>query len=341
MKAIAVKQYLPTDDPNCFTEIELDKPQPKDRDLLVKIKAIAVNPVDYKVRSSLKEKLTNPRVLGWDAAGIVEQVGENTSLFKIGDEVYYAGSITRPGCNSEYQLVDERIVGKKPVSLSFEEAAALPLTTITAWESLFERLGIETKKNPKNQNSTILIINGAGGVGSIAIQLAKQVAGLNVIATASRPQTVEWCQQMGADYCINHYQPFAEELKKINIEQVDYILCLNDTDYHWQNMANAIKPQGKICSIVGNKSPLDLNILKSKSAAFIWEFMFTKSQYQTPDIQSQHELLNTVSQLCDRKIIKTTLTQNLGILNPSNLAQAHAQLESGKTIGKLVLFGIV
>ena len=340
MKAIAVDRYLPTNDPNCFVEIELDKPQVRKRDLLVRVKAVSVNPVDCKVRASLKDKQNEPRILGWDAAGIVEEVGEETSLFKVGDEVYYAGSIIRPGSNSEYQLVDERIVGKKPLNLSFAEAAALPLTTITAWEALFERLEIEPAKTTNNQHSTVLIINGAGGVGSIATQLAKQVAGLQVIATASRSQTVDWCQRMGADNCINHYQPFRSELSKIGISEIDYILCFNNTDMHWQNMADIIKPQGKICSIVGNKQPLDLNLLKSKSVGFIWEFMFTKSQYQTKDIQSQHELLNRVSQLCDRSIIKTTLTESIGELNTTNLAQAHAKLESGKSIGKSVLFGI-
>ena len=340
MKAIAIFQHLSTDNPDCFIEVELKKPQPTGRDLLVKVKAISVNPVDYKVRSSIKEKLDSPKVIGWDAAGIVEQVGAATSLFKVGDEVYYAGSITRPGSNSEYQLVDERIVGSKPNNLSFAEAAALPLTTITAWEALFERLGIEAANTPKNQNSTVLIINGAGGVGSIAIQLAKQIAGLRVIATASRAETVTWCQQMGADKCINHHQPLSSELAKIGISEVDYILCFNNIDLHWQSMVDIIKPQGKICSIVGNNSPLDLNLLKNKSVTFAWELMFTKSQYETEDMQSQHELLNRVAELCDRNIIKTTLTENLGSLNTLNLAQAHARLESGKTIGKLVLDGI-
>ena len=339
MKAIAVYQNLPTDHPKCFEWIEIDKPQPKNRDLLVKIKAIAVNPVDYKVRSSLKEPQTTPKILGWDATGIVEAVGENTSLFQVGNEIYYAGSVTRPGSYSEYQLVDERLVGKKPSSLSFTEAAALPLTTITAWEALFERLRIESNSS-ENQNNTILIINGAGGVGSIAIQLAKQVAGLKVIATASRYETETWCRQLGADECINHHKKFPDELNKIGVASVDYILCLNNTDLHWQNMADAIKPQGKICSIVGNKAPLDLNILKNKSVTFAWEFMFTKSKYHTADMQSQGELLNRVSQLCDRDIIKTTFKTNFGSLNPQNLAKAHAQLESGTTIGKIVLSGI-
>lgn len=340
MKAIAVYQ-LPTDNPYCFEEVELTKPQAKGKDLLVRVKAVAVNPIDYKVRSSIKEPLATPKVLGWDATGIVTEVGTETTLFQVGDEVMYAGSITRSGSNSEYQLVDERIVGRKPRNLSFVEAAALPLTTITAWEALFERLGINSKKTTENQKSTILIINGAGGVGSIAIQLAKQVAGLQVIATASRKETIAWCQQMGADYVINHHQSFNAQLVNLDFDSVDYILCLNSTDLHWENMAEVIKPQGKICSIVGNKSPLDLDIFKSKSVTFAWEFMFTKSQYQTPDMRSQHELLNKVSQLVEQGIIKTTLQTNLGVLNPHNLAIAHQKLASGTTIGKLALSGIM
>ena len=341
MKAIGIYQYQPTSDPDCFAEIELEKPQPSNRDLLVKVKAVSVNPVDCKIRRSVKDKLVTPRILGWDAAGIVEQVGDRVSLFKPGDEVYYAGSITRPGSNSEYQLVDERIVGKKPATLSFPEAAALPLTTITAWEALFERLGIEPHKTAKNLASKVLIIGGAGGVGSIAIQLAAQVAGLQVIATASRKESIDWCLKMGSNYCIDYREPFAASLEKIALKEVDYILCFNDTDRYFKDMVNVIKPQGKICSIVETEHPLDMNSIKSKSVTFAWEFMFTKSMYETDDIQSQHELLNQVADLVDRGILKTTVTQNLGALNAINLAKAHALLESGKTIGKLVLSEIV
>ncbi|MBD2104004.1 zinc-binding alcohol dehydrogenase family protein [Leptolyngbya sp. FACHB-261] len=339
MKALAVYQCRLASDPNCFTEIDLDQPQLGARDLLIRVKAISVNPVDYKVRASIVEKQSTPRILGWDAAGVVEQVGEAVQLFKPGDEVYYAGSLIRPGSNSEYQAVDERIVGRKPTNLSFEEAAALPLTTITAWEALFERLAIEPSKTAKNQASHVLIIGGAGGVGSIAIQLAKQVAGLQVIATASRPETIEWCQKMGADYCISHREK-KDELAKLDIQEVDYILCFNDTDGHWKSMAEVIKPQGKICSIVETAQPLDLNLIKNKSATFVWELMFTKSMYATEDIQSQHDLLNQTAELIEQNVLKTTMTQSLGSLNAANLAKAHTQLESGKTIGKLVLSGI-
>jgi len=340
MKAIGVYQYQPTSANDCFVEVELEKPQPGARDLLVQVKAISVNPVDYKVRSSVKEKQATPKILGWDVAGIVEQVGEAVTLFKPGDEVYYAGSLIRPGANSAYHVVDERIVGRKPAYLSFEAAAVLPLTTLTAWEALFDRLGIEPEPTAKNRAHTVLIIGGAGGVGSIAVQLAKQVAGLQVVATASRSESIDWCKKMGADYTINHHEPFADQLKLLNISTIDYILCLNNTDMHWDNMVDIIKPQGKICSIVENKKPLNLNLLKNKSATFVWEFMFTRSMYETEDMQSQHDLLNRVADLIDQGVLHSTLTEVLGPLNPESLAKAHAKLESGRTIGKLALTGL-
>lgn len=339
MKAIALHQSQGTDSLEWFIEKEVEKPIPLPKDLLVSVKAISVNPIDYKVRSSPQRQHPS-RILGWDAAGIVEAVGKEVTLFKVGDEVYYAGSVIRAGCNSEFHLVDERIVGKKPTSLSFEQAAALPLTTITAWEALFERLGIEPQRTDHNQSSTVLIIAGAGGVGSIAIQLAKQVAGLQVIATASRPESIAWCKTMGADRTINHHLSFKSELEAIGIGSVDYILCLNDTDRHLQNMIDAIKPQGKICSIVSTKQPFDLNPLFSKSVTFVWELMFTKSMYETDDMQSQHDLLNRVATLIDQGILKTTIAENLGILNIENLAKAHRFMESGKAIGKVVLSGM-
>lgn len=339
MKAIILNSSRSNDTDALFTETEIEIPSPEPRDVLIRVQAISVNPIDYKVRSS-PQRQHQSRILGWDAAGIVEAVGKEVTLFKVGDEVYYAGSVIRAGCNSEYHTVDERIVGKKPTSLSFAEAAALPLTTITAWEALFERLGIEPEKTLENRSSTVLIIGGAGGVGSIAIQLAKQVAGLRVIATASRAESIAWCKQMGADYTINHHQPFKSELAAIDINHVDYILCLNDTAQHLPNMVDVIKPQGKICSIVSTNSPLDLNPFFAKSITFVWELMFTKSRFETDDMQSQHDLLNQVSTLIDRGILKTTITENLGGLNSTHLETAHKLLESGKAIGKIVLDGI-
>ncbi|XHX78470.1 MAG: zinc-binding alcohol dehydrogenase family protein [Stenomitos frigidus ULC029] len=339
MKAITLNLSQSSNTSEWFSETEIETPVPSSRDLLVHVKAISVNPVDYKARASLPMQHPS-KILGWDASGIVEAVGKEVTLFKPGDEVYYAGSFTRAGSNSEYHVVDERLVGKKPTSLSFEQAAALPLTTITAWEALFERLGIEPQTTSHNQSSTLLIIGGAGGVGSIAIQLAKQVAGMRVIATASRPETINWCQKMGADDTINHHHPFKSELATIGVDHVDYILCLHDTDQYLQNMVDVIKPQGKICSIVSTDQPFDLNLFFSKSVTFVWEMMFTKSMYETADIQSQHELLNRVATLIDRGILKTTLTENLGVLSSINLVKAHQLLAAGTTIGKVVLSGI-
>ncbi len=336
MKAVALTRYLPIDNPDSLVDIELEIPTPSSRDVLVKVHAIAVNPVDTKVRKPKDKVETTPKVLGWDAAGEVIAVGDSVTLFKVGDPVYYAGDITRSGCNAEYQLMDERIVGHKPHSLNFEAAAALPLTAVTAWEALFDRLGI-TQDLASNQGKSILIIGGAGGVGSIAIQLAKKVAGLNVIATASRPETIAWVKNLGADEAINHHQ-LQQEIAQLNI-QLDYILCNNDTDGYFEAMAEIVKPQGRICSIVETAKPVNLDLLKSKSATFVWEFMFTRSMYKTDDMIAQHHILQRVAQLIDDGTLVTTLNQVLKPINAANLRKAHAQLESGSTIGKLVLSG--
>jgi NADPH2:quinone reductase len=278
---------------------------------------------------------TAPRILGWDVAGVVEQVGSACTLFQIGDEVYYAGSITRPGCNSEYHLVDERIAGNKPKNLSFAEAAALPLTGITAWEALFDRLGIS--QNPEdNKQKSILIIGAAGGVGSIATQLANWV-GLTVVGTASRPETIQWAKAHGAHHLINHYEDFVPQLKQIGLESVHYIFCLNSTEKHWRNMAEAIAPQGKICSIVETEENLNMTLLKNKSVTFVWELMFTRAMYQTSDMEEQHKLLNRIAELSDAGILQTTLTEQMEPINAANLRLAHAKLETGQTIGKIVL----
>ncbi|ELS01772.1 zinc-binding alcohol dehydrogenase family protein [Xenococcus sp. PCC 7305] len=335
MKAVGLTQYLPIDDENSLLDVEIPKPIPKGKDLLVQIKALSVNPVDTKVRTPQDKVESEPRILGWDAAGIVVEVGAEVTEFKPEDEVYYAGDITRPGSNSEFQLIDERIVGRKPQNLDFAQAAALPLTSITAWEALFERLNID--KTGADAGKSILIINGAGGVGSVAIQLAKKLAKLNVIATASRPETIAWCQNLGADQVVNHRNNLADEIEKIGYQNVDYILCLNDTDGHWQAMTNAIAPQGKICSIVENQQPLDMNILKSKSASFVWEFMFTRSMYQTADMAEQSNLLNELSQLIENGVIISTCNDVIKPINAKNLRDVHQRLEKGRTIGKIVL----
>ena len=335
MKAIGIYEARSTDQSDVFHEADLPMPSAVGRDLLIKVKAIGVNPVDTKVRKSVTEKLDEIKILGWDAVGVVEAVGDEVSLFAVSDEVYYAGSLTRSGCNSDYQLVDERIVGKKPKSLSDLEAAAMPLTTITAWEALFERLSISLEG--KDSGHSILIIGGAGGVGSIAIQLAKQLAQLKVVATASRQETIDWCQKMGADECINHHEDMAEQLKALGYDTVDYVLCLNSTDSHWEAIAQIVKPQGKICTIVENKHPLSQSELKNKSITHVWELMFTKSMYETEDMQTQHDLLNQAADLFDNGILQTTFTTDMGELTVENLAKAHAQLESGSTIGKIAL----
>jgi len=336
MKAVALTHYLPVSDPKCFFDTDLPKPAPAGKDILVRVEAISVNPVDTKVRAPKEKVETSPRVLGWDAAGIVEAVGPAASRFKPGDEVYYAGDITRPGSNSEFQLVDERIVGRKPHSLNFAQSAALPLTTITAWEALYDRLNIDS--TGANQGQSLLIIGGAGGVGSIAIQLAK-LAGLTVITTASRPETLQWVKNLGADHVVDHRKPLPEQLGKLGYREVDFIFNCHDTDSYWKTMCELIRPQGKIVCIVENKAPLEMNLLKSKSAGFVWEFMFTRSMFQTQDMAAQGELLDEAAVLDDAKKLRTTLAETLSPINAANLREAHARLESGKTIGKIVLAG--
>jgi NADPH:quinone reductase len=366
MKAVGLYKHLPIEDPQSLVDLDIEQPKyPTGHDLLVAIKAISVNPVDTKVRKGTIPPMENedmPRILGWDAAGEVIAAGSSCTLFGEGDAVYYAGSISRPGTNSEFHLVDERIVGRKPSSLSFEEAAAMPLTTITAWEALYDRLSLHpdtTKETapPKTSNDidktspSILIIGGAGGVGSIAIQLAKNLvinhfssssssfSQTNVIATASRNESVEWCKRMGADYVINHHDDLKSQIKQVvGIDYADYILCLNDTDGHFDSMKQLVSPQGKICSIVETKAPVNLGgLLQQKSATFVWELMFTRSLLQTQDMIAQHHLLNAVADLIDSKKIKTTLTDLLSSINAENLRKAHKKLESGRTIGKIVL----
>ena len=338
MKAVGLTQYLPIDKPESLIDVELPRPEPEERDLLVRVEAISVNPVDTKIRRSkgpeAKESL--PRVLGWDAAGVVEAIGNKVTLFQPGDEVYYAGSLIRQGANSEYHLVDERLVAKKPASLNMAQAAALPLTAITAYEALFDRVGIS--QQGESDGKAILIIGGAGGVGSLAIQLAK-IAKLHVIATASRPESQAWCRKMGADAVIDHANSIPDQLEQLHRPMVDYILNTSQTDQHWQAMCEAIKPQGRICGIVDTAESVDLNALKRKSATFAWEFMFTRSMYQTEDMIEQRKLLMRIAEWVDRQKIQSTLTETLSPINAANLRTAHAKIEAGHMIGKLVLTG--
>ena len=336
MKAIAQIPAKPPSDLSSLAEIEIPRPVPAGHDLLVRVNAISVNPVDTKIRRGRGSEETSPRILGWDAAGVIEAMGDAVTQFKTGDEVFYAGDLTRPGSNAEFQLVDERIVGRKPRALSFAEAAALPLTTITAWEGLFDRLGID--RNGGNRDQSLLIIGGAGGVGSIAIQLAK-LASLTVIATASRPETVQRVLDLGADEVIDHSQPIPTQLFALGRKEVDFVANFSNTDAYWEVMADIICPQGRIVSIVENTKPLDLNLLKSKSVTFVWEFMFTRSMYQTLDMANQGQLLNEVAALIDSGKLRTTLNETLSPINAENLRAAHAKVESGRTIGKLILSG--
>ena len=340
MKAIGLTHYLPITDPAALLDVELPQPQAGGRDLLVKVAAISVNPVDTKVRSQAAPAEANPRVLGWDAAGVVSAVGPDVTLFKVGDPVYYAGSILRPGANSEYHLVDERIVGRKPASLDFDQAAALPLTSITAWEALFDRLAISP--SGAHAGKSLLVIGGAGGVGSIAIQLARQLGELTVIATASRPESAAWCRDLGAAHTIDHNGDIPAQLKAIGHAQVDYILCLNETDLHLPAMAEAVGPQGAICSIVRIEQPVPAALMTqlfSKSARLAFELMFTRSSFQTADMIDQHHLLDAVAGLVDQGTLRTTLGENYGTINAANLRRAHATLEGRRAIGKIVLSG--
>ncbi|CAM4009418.1 NADPH2:quinone reductase [Pedobacter westerhofensis] len=334
MKAIGFKQSLNITEQDSFVSFETDVPQPSGRDILVKVKAISVNPVDYKIRQGSAKDVTldQPKIIGWDAAGTVEAVGEEVSAFKIGDEVYYAGDLKRSGCNAEYQLVDERIVGKKPSSLSYEAAAAMPLTTLTAWEMLFERFAI----TGKDKGKSILIIGGAGGVGSIATQLAKNVAGLVVISTASRPETADWCRSQGADHVVNH-KDLINEVRNAGFQYVDFIMDCVNLNFYWDAFAELIKPQGKIGSISDPKQPVNLVQLKSKSVSFHWELMFTRSSFQTEDMVSQSNILNSAAELFDQQSLKSTLNNTLQGFSVANLKEAHQLLESGKAIGKTVI----
>jgi NADPH2:quinone reductase len=334
MKAVGFKTSLPIEEAASFIDFEITTPQPTGHEILVKVKAAGVNPVDFKVRqNSAKEKMLDaPKIIGWDAAGIVEAVGSDVTLFKAGDEVYYAGDITKNGSNAEFQLVDERIVGKKPVNLTYVEAAAMPLTTLTAWEILFDRMRI----NEKDKGKSILIIGGAGGVGSIAIQIAKKVAGLTVLATASRAESVEWCKRLGADYVVNH-RDLVNEVRAAGFQQIDFILDFVDVNQYWDAFAELIRPQGAIGSISDPVQPVNLRQLKSKSVSFHWELMFTRSMFQTEDIIEQHYILNKAAELFDNGTLQPTLTTTLSGLLADNFKNAHRKLESGSTIGKLVI----
>jgi len=336
VKAVALTRYLPIADPESLVDVTLPDPVPTGHDLLVRVAAVSVNPVDTKQRAPSAKVEAQPRVLGWDAAGTVAAVGPEVTLFKPGDEVYYAGDVTRQGSNSELQLVDERIVARKPRTLDFAQAAAIPLTAITAWECYFDRMKIDP--GGAHRGASLLIIGGAGGVGSIGVQIAK-VAGLKVIATASRPETVAWVKDLGADHVVDHSQPLRPQIEALGLKFVDYIANFNDTDRYWEQVGDLIRPQGAISLIVGNRGPLAQEGVRGKSAAVCWELMFTRPRFQCPDMIEQHRLLTRVAELIDGGRIRGTLRETLHPINAANLRAAHAKLESGQMIGKLVVAG--
>ena len=337
MKAVALTRYLPIDDPQSLLDVELPTPVPGAHDLLVRVEAVSVNPVDTKVRSPKPLIETQPKVLGYDAAGTVEAVGESVDGFQPGDRVYYAGDVTRPGSNAQFQLVDARLVGHAPRSLDLAEAAALPLTAITAWELLFQRMPFDSEHG--GEDKSLLVIGGAGGVGSIAIQLARR-AGFTVIATASRNETTEWCRTMGALHVVNHRHPLAPQLEALGFDQVDAVLNLADTDHYWDAIGQLLAPQGHVGLIVEPAGALRIgDPYKAKCIGIHWEFMFARARFNTPDMAEQGRILERVASLIDAGELRGTRTETLVPINAANLREAHRRLESGSTIGKLALAG--
>ncbi|MBJ9703287.1 zinc-binding alcohol dehydrogenase family protein [Acinetobacter calcoaceticus] len=335
MKAVAYQKAGPITSPEALVDVELETPVAEGHDLLVRVQAVSVNPVDTKIRKNVSADNNQWKTLGWDAVGVVEAIGDKVSQFKVGDAVWYAGALNRQGSNSELQLVDERIVGHKPKTLEPREAAALPLTAITAWEMLFDRLQVP-KVAP--ENTSILVIGGAGGVGSITIQLLKQLTNLTIITTASRAETKEWVKQLGADYVLDHSQPLTTQIKQLGLNAPLYVFSTTQTDQHLSDIVELIAPQGHF-GLIDDPAQLDIKPFKSKSVSVHWEFMFTRSMYQTQDMVKQSELLNEVAELVDAGKIKTTLSQVLSPINAQNLKLAHQQIESGTTKGKIVLHG--
>ena len=336
MKAIGYHQAGSIDRADALLDLEVAAPQPGPRDLLVRVKAVSVNPVDVKVRSSSARSDSDPKILGFDASGVVEAVGADVSLFKVGDAVFYAGDITRQGTNAELHAVDERIVGHKPETLGWAEAAALPLTAITAWELLFDRL--RAPYGSKRTGGALLVINGAGGVGSILIQLARRLTGLTVIATASRPETIAWVEKMGAHVVIDHHKPLDEELARVGHPEVDYVAGLTASDRYLPLFPKIVAAQGHIALIDDPKS-FDIVPLKRKAITVAWELMFTRPMYETPDMIEQHKLLEEISHLVDAGVLRTTLTRTISPINAANLKTVHGIVESGTAIGKTVLEG--
>ena len=343
MKAIAYQHALPITDPLALQDVDLPAPQPGPRDLLVEVQAVAVNPVDTKVRKGSVPPAGEWKVLGWDAVGTVRAVGAQVTLFQAGDRVWYAGAINRAGSNAELHLVDERIAALAPRTLDNAAAAAMPLTAITAWEMLFDRLGVarrESANSAAERGRSLLVIGAAGGVGSILVQLARQLTELTVIATASRPETADWVRQLGAHHVIDHSQPLAQEIQRTGLGAPHYVVSLTQTDQHFKQITELIAPQGRFGLIDDPAAgTVEIGALKRKSVSLHWELMFTRSLFETPDMVKQHELLTEIARLVDTGTLRTTLGEHYGRINAENLKRAHAQLESGRARGKIVLEG--
>lgn len=337
MKAVGYRHALPVDHPECLQDFEMPVPSAEGHDLLVEVCAVAVNPVDTKLRRNPANSSDVFKVLGFDAAGVVKAVGEKVTLFKPGDEVWYAGSIPRNGSNSEFQVVDERIVGRKPASLSFAQAAALPLTGMTAWELLFDRFGLHPDKH--EHDASLLVVGAAGGVGSAMVQLAQLMPSVTVIGTASRPESVVWLQSLGVKHILDHRRDLHEELLKAGFHGLTHVASLTQTHVHYTSLINALLPQGKFGLIDDPAEPLDIMQMKRKSLSLHWEFMFTRPFFRTPDMIEQHHILTRMAQLVEEGRLTSTANTQLGVINAENLRKAHALQESGTAIGKIVLEG--
>ena len=336
MRAVGYQTSLPIEDVNALVDIELPKPEAAGRDLLVRVEAVSVNPVDTKVRKRAQPEAGQWKVLGWDAAGTVEAVGPEASRFRPGDKVFYAGAIGRQGSNAEFHLVDERIVGRKPASLPFAEAAALPLTAITAWETLFDRLDV--RRQVPGAAHALVIVGGAGGVGSIATQLARQLTDVAVIATASRPETAAWCRELGAHHVVDHGKPLAAEVAALGLGAPAFVFSTTNTDRHLAEIATLIVPQGRF-ALIDDPAAVEVSPFKRKSVSIHWELMFTRSLFETPDMAEQGKLLDEVARLVDAGTIRTTFAESYGVISAANLRRAHALIESGRAKGKIVLSG--
>ncbi|MDQ0473422.1 zinc-binding alcohol dehydrogenase family protein [Labrys wisconsinensis] len=336
MRAVGFENPGPIDNPDSLVDIELPKPEPRGHDLLVEVRAVSVNPVDTKMRVRVKPEPGAWQVLGWDAAGTVAAVGPDVTRFRPGDAVFYAGAIGRPGTDAEFHLVDERIVGHKPASLDWAPAAALPLTAITAWEALFDRLDV--RKPVPGAEPAILIVGGAGGVGSIAVQLARRLTSLTVIATASRPETQDWVRDLGAHHVVDHSRPLAAEVAALGIGAPGFVFSTTNTGRHLAEVAELIAPQGRF-AVIDDPATLDINPFKRKSVSVHWELMFTRSLFQTADMAAQGALLDDVARLVDAGTLRTTFGEHFGPINAANLKRAHALIESGRAKGKIVLEG--